>query len=169
VPTLTPADQVGLHISTLKKAQLLTYSNTGGRYPFPVASIVRQTVSDRLVLAGVQLRVGDQLIMTQSFRSAISRHYYAMYHAARAVVFAVEQGDDHEKHSTLPRNLPQSMPNAAQCEADLTDARLLRNKADYDIYPTNEADWENDARALASISAQFVSSFENFALTNGYV
>lgn len=171
MPSLTPADQMGLHISTLKKAQLQTYVTTGGsgRHPFPLATYIRQTVSDRLTLAGSQLHVGDQLILGGSFRSSISRHYYAMYHAARAVVFAVEQGDDHEKHSELPRHLPQAMQNVAQHEAELTDARLLRNKADYDIYPANEADWEADARALASTSAQFVSSFENFALQNGHI
>lgn len=170
MPSLTPADQVVLHISTLKKVDVQAYlNNVGGRHPFPITPLMRQVVSDRLKFAGEHLGTGDQLLAIQQFRSSISRHYYAMYHAARAVVFAVEQGDDHERHNLLPRHLPQNMTNVAQYEVALTDARLLRNKADYDIYPINPIDWEQDARALASTSAKFFSAFENYALTNGHV
>ncbi|WP_280433060.1 HEPN domain-containing protein [Nocardia brasiliensis] len=170
MPTLTPADQVGLHISTLKSSQLLLYSsNTAGRHPFPLAVLIRQVVSDRLVLAGDRLGDGDRLILAKNYRSAISRHYYAMYHAARAIVFAEEKGDDHEKHNVLPRHLPPSMSNVGQYENELTNARLLRNQADYDIYPSGDAAWEVEARSLAVIAAGFVNAFEHFALTNGYV
>jgi len=171
VPTLTPADQVGLHISTLKSVQVKGYSSgsAAGRHPFPLAVLIKQVVSDRLVLAGDRLRDGDRLILGMNYRSAISRHYYAMYHSARAVVFAEENGDDHEKHSVLPRHLPSSMSNVSQYENELTDARLLRNQADYDIYPIGDASWEVEARSLAVTAARFVNAFEHFALTNGYV
>ncbi|MFI9010516.1 HEPN domain-containing protein [Actinosynnema sp. NPDC053489] len=171
MPALTPADQVALHISTLKKAGVQSYTaaNPSGRHPFPLPLLMKQVVSDRLMLAGEQLGVGDHMLNNQQFRSSISRHYYAMYHAARAVVFAVEQGDDYERHNELPRHLPQGMPNVAKHEISLTEARLLRNQADYDPYPVSAADWETDARALAATAAQFVNDFESFAITNGYV
>jgi hypothetical protein len=54
-------------------------------------------------------------------------------------------------------------------EAELTDARLLRNQADYDCYPVGHASWEMDARALAATAAAFLVAFEDFALTNGHV
>ncbi len=54
-------------------------------------------------------------------------------------------------------------------EADLTNARFLRNQADYDCYPMSLQSWEDDARALAAAAAKFLNSCENFALTNGYI
>ncbi|MFF3712380.1 HEPN domain-containing protein [Streptomyces phaeochromogenes] len=124
---------------------------------------------DRLLLAGEHLRSGDHLLFSTQYRSAISRHYYAMYHAARAVVFAESGGDDYERHNILPRNLPPTLPNSTTCESELTDARLLRNQADYDAYPLNETEWENDARALAVTAANFLQACESFASTNGYI
>jgi uncharacterized protein (UPF0332 family) len=169
LPVMTPSDQVGLHISTLKKNDLATYSTPQGRHPFPLAALITQVVSDRLVLAGEHLRTGDELVRNQHHRSAISRHYYAMYHAARAIVFAEVQGDDYERHIVLPRNLPSQMEDVTLRESELTDARLLRNKADYDIYPHGHIGWETDARTLAGTAAAFVSACEVFALANGFV
>ena len=163
------AERVLLHISTCTKAQLAALPAGGGRHPFPLPQLVTQVTSDRLLLAGEHLRAGDQLIFALQFRSAISRHYYAMYHAARAIVFADVGGDDHQSHSVLPRNLPQKLPDIARREQELVDARLLRNEADYDIYPPTASDWESDARGLAVIAAEFVQVFEDFALASGYV
>jgi uncharacterized protein (UPF0332 family) len=169
MPTVTAADQVMLHVATCKNAQLVTLSTNIGRYPFPLRSLIRQVTSDRLLLAGDHLRSGDQDIFALHFRSAISRHYYAMYHAARAIVFAEVGGDDYQQHSDLPRHLPSSLPIRQTREQQLTDARLLRNEADYDPYPSAAAEWERDARRLAVTAAEFVQACEDFALTNGYV
>ncbi|WP_330467515.1 hypothetical protein [Micromonospora zamorensis] len=130
---------------------------------------MRLVVSDRLKLAGEHLRAGDSLGLSNHFRSAISRHYYAMYHAARAIVFAEEKGDDHERHSVLPRHLPSTLSDARLWEVRLTDARLLRNQADYDPYPAGPKEWATDSRILAVTAAQFLAACENFALTNGHV
>ncbi|WP_133890666.1 hypothetical protein [Streptomyces sp. BK208] len=92
-----------------------------------------------------------------------------MYQAARAITFADTKGDDHERHNVLPRNLPGAIENSALRETELVDARLLRNQADYDIYPIKESDWEDDARALSVTAAQFLQICESFALTNGYI
>ncbi|MBQ1083393.1 HEPN domain-containing protein [Nocardiopsis sp. B62] len=156
-------------MSTSKKNAISALPANGGRYPFPVIQLMQRVAVDRLLLAGEHLRSGDHLLFGSQYRSAIGRHYYAMYHAARAVVFAENGGDDFERHSVLPRNLPTSLPDSAKWETELTDARLLRNKADYDIYPINDSEWEGDARALAVTSVKFLQTCESFAATNGYI
>lgn len=169
MPAVDPADQVLLFISNSRAAQLSGLAGGAARYPFPVAQMVVQATSDRLALAGEHLRAGDHSLLGLRFRSSISRHYYAMYHAARAIVYGVTTGDDHERHSVLPRNLPAAMVNQAQRESELTSARLLRNEADYDPYPASESAWEQDARTLSVTAADFVQECEDFALANGLI
>ena len=169
LPNVSLIDQMLLHVSTCKIAQISLLSNSTGRSPMPVNAMMIRVVSDRLGLAGEHLRAGDYFLQASQFRSAISRHYYAMYHAARAITFGVVGGDDHQQHSVLPRNLPQSLPSVAALEIELTDARLLRNMADYDPYPVSIGDWEADARRLSSTAASFVSECEDFALGNGLI
>lgn len=169
MPVVSPNDQILLFMSNCKAAQLAALHTGPPRYPFPVNSMMRQVVSDRLALAGEHLRAGDQSLLTLQFRSAISRHYYAMYHSARAIVYAVAKGDDHERHSNLPRNLPATMQRQVQRESELTAARLLRNEADYDPYPAGASDWEPDARSLAVTAPEFVQACEDFALANGLI
>lgn len=167
MPTLSAGDTALLYFSGLKAADIATLPR--GRAGTPVPAMLLQVTSDRLSLAGEHLRVGDTLLLHSQFRSAISRHYYAMYHSARAVVFGVVQGDDHEKHAVLPRNLPITMADMPLRELQLQDARLLRNQADYDPYPANGTSWEPGSRSLAAISADFVQACEDFALMNGLV
>ncbi|WP_157871729.1 MULTISPECIES: HEPN domain-containing protein [Frankia] len=169
MPTATSVEKIYLHVSTLRKEDVAAFSTGKSRHPFPIVEIVTQVVSDRLALAGEKLRTGDGMIRESYYRSAISRHYYAMYHAARAVVFAVEKGDDFERHSELPRHLPKQMAGVVTMEAELTEARLLRNQADYDCYPANLQAWEYDARKLAASAAVFVKTCESFVIENGYV
>lgn len=167
MPAITLAEQMLRTVSTCRAAQLAVFPNNQ-RHPLPMPQLIQQATSDRLSLAGTHLATADGLLLAMQFRSAISRHYYAMYHAARAITFAVNQGDDHEQHRVLPSQLPARLPNQGVRSTELTDARLLRNEADYDIYPMSESDWELDARALAPIAANFVQECEAFAL-NGYV
>src|SRR5947207_2292316 len=51
--------------------------------------------------ANAQMRRSPPLL-----RSAISRYYYAMYHALRAATYVAHEGDDHEAHAALPKNVP---------------------------------------------------------------
>jgi uncharacterized protein (UPF0332 family) len=169
MPDVKPLDLLMRHISTCKHADLAAMPLKGGKYPFPVALLIQQATSDRLILAGEHLRAGDQLIFSNQYRSAISRHYYAMYHAARSIVYADFRGDDHERHNVLPRHLPTKLPDLAMREQQLTVARLLRNEADYDVYPFSMAEWELDARQLAITATDFVKACEDFALIEGYV
>jgi len=157
------------HISTCKKVELEALPASGGRYPFPIIQLIQQATSDRLALASEHLRAGDQLILAFQFRSAISRYYYAMYHAARSVVYAETRGDDYEKHHVVVRHLPAQMPNRAKREQQLANARFLRNEADYDVYPFSISEWADDARMLSITATDFVQGCEEFALTKGYV
>ena len=60
-----------------------------------------QTCVDRLTLARELLGAADKLTRSRpaQYRSAISRYYYAMYHAMRAVVYYAYGGDDHNEHT----------------------------------------------------------------------
>lgn len=169
MPTLELADAVLLHVSTCTKTELAAFQSRKGRNPFPLAKLIKQATTDRLVLAGTHLRIADRHLFDLQYRQSISRHYYSMYHAARGIVFAEVQGDDYQQHSVLPRHLPPGLPEVAKREQELTNARLLRNQADYDVYPIALSEWEADARQVAAIAADFVQTFEDFAQANGYV
>lgn len=104
----------------------------------------------RWKLAAEHRRDANQL-MRQSrvpYRSAISRYYYAMYHAMRAAAYVFHGGDDHESHSLLPSNVPGDFPNASLWRNELKDARLTRNAADYDPYPRSRNYWYARARTM---------------------
>lgn len=168
LPALTINEQVLLSVSTSTVAQMAAFPNNR-RHPIPLQQLIQQATSDRLGLAGEHLMTADTLVLAGQFRSSISRHYYAMYHAARAIVFADVGGDDHERHAVLSANLPSNFPDRVSRAAELTDARALRNEADYDLYPLSQTDWEQDARALAPVAAAFVAACEQFAIQNGQV
>ena len=67
-------------------------------------------------------------------RDSISRSYYAMYHAARAVVYLAHQGDDHQEHDQLYKAIPSDFPDVEVWKNELKDARLKRNEADYEFF-----------------------------------
>lgn len=166
--TLSTSDAVLLSLSTSTKAQLAALKLGNKWHQLPIPQVRAQLVSDRLALAGEHLRHGDVLLAADSFRAAIGRYYYAMYHGARAVVFGDHEGDDYEQHSELPRHLPPSVKGVALGQ-QLIDARLLRNQADYDPYPLADGEWEADARALAVIAAGFLQDCEDLALHKAYI
>ncbi|WP_084598057.1 HEPN domain-containing protein [Micromonospora chokoriensis] len=107
--------------------------------------------ADRLRLAEQFVSSGRRLLRARpaQYRDAISRNYYGMYHATRAVVFYRYGGDDHESHQALPGQIPKDFPDAAQWTNTLKDARAHRNAADYDPYPTDVQYWRGVAQGLA--------------------
>lgn len=169
MPDVGPMDLLMRHISTCKRSDLASYPINAGKHPFPLDQLIQKATSDRFLLAGEHLRAGDQLIFANQYRSAISRHYYAMYHAARSIVYADLRGDDYERHHVLPRHLPAKLPDVTLREQQLTNARFLRNEADYDVYPFSMAEWESDARLLAIIATNFLKACEEFAVNEGYI
>ncbi|MEY1590689.1 HEPN domain-containing protein [Burkholderia sp. Bmkn7] len=98
------------------------------------------------------------------WRTGVSRAYYSMYHAARASTYLSYGGDDHEEHSALPGKLPTDFPDYEQWRNKLKMARLERNRADYDPYPVNEAEFEEiclsliqDAKDFMRISQKYIN------------
>jgi hypothetical protein len=149
-------------------AQLASLPPSIGRR-FHTTTLIGQIVSDRLELAGNHLRTGDTLAQSASYRSAISRYYYAMYHAGRAICFGYHKGDNYQSYSALPSHLPPPLPNLSRWQNELDDARLVRNMADYDLYPRATSDWKDDSTSLAVSAAEFLIECEEYAMNNGLV
>jgi uncharacterized protein (UPF0332 family) len=169
VPTLTVSDQFLRFVSTATKVVIDAIPAGGRRNPFPLDAAKQQVVSDRFTLSADHLRAGDHLLSDEQHRTAIGRYYYAMYHAARGVTFAEHGGDDFEKHSILPRNLSTGLDPDGRLSVILTDARLLRNEADYDAYPNQDNAWRSDAIGLSTEATSFVANCRTFATTQGMI
>jgi uncharacterized protein (UPF0332 family) len=125
-------------IGQLKQAQYsLLRSLTDGAV-LDAASLERsvmQVVRDRFMLArgclkaaAILLRETDPLVR----RSAVSRAYYAAYHAARATVFAVHRHDE-DSHKELPQTLKDILGESAG--DTLKELRRLRDEMEYSPYP----------------------------------
>ena len=99
-----------------------------------------RATADRLDLARRFLRRAERMVRLSPplYRDAVSRLYYSMYHAWRALVFFTHGGDDYEKHSELSLRSPPGFPNEDVWKNRLKVARLERNKVDYDAYPKGE-------------------------------
>lgn len=134
------------------------------RTGYTISEIIGRVVADRLRLAKNTLVAADQAAteLNQN-RMSIGRSYYAMYHAMRAVVFFVTDGDDHEEHKELPNKVPSDFPTQKKWQNSLRNARGARNRADYDPYPKSDAsfkaeatDLRAEARELLKISRQYL-------------
>ncbi|MFE4855572.1 HEPN domain-containing protein [Streptomyces sp. NPDC056670] len=123
-----------------------------------ISDLRHQASADRIKLSDSFLLSADKLLRARpgQYRSAISRYYYSMYHSARAVVYFAHGGDDHEKHSVLPTKLPNDFPSSNFWQNELKDARLNRNSADYDPYPTSWRHWQTLAKSLSATAPNFL-------------
>ena len=126
-----------------------------------------RVANDRLKLVRLQLRDAEaaNAAAPQLSRTAVSRAYYAMYHAARAATYLSFGGDDHEKHSMLPTKLPLDFPNSDIWKNKLKNARLERNRADYDPYPLGDASFVaicpgliSEAKELIKVTKQYLAT-----------
>lgn len=124
-----------------------------------IEALRQRAVGDRLLLARRFNRSATAMLAmtTPRYRDAVSRSYYGMYHAVRAVSFFCHGGDDHESHQKLPGFLPQNFPESEQWRNALKDARERRNAADYDPYPKTEGAWRADAEMLTAAAANLYS------------
>jgi uncharacterized protein (UPF0332 family) len=170
VPNRSPDDDLLLWVGALKIADLTAVQAAGqNKYPFPVADMVKRSASGRFSLAASHLRSADDCLVMDLGRAAISRYYYAMYNAARAITFCFHQGDDHQSHSDLPDHLPANLPNIAARRNELLDARLARNQADYDPFPDADHLWLPDAQQFSTIAPAFVQECEQYAQQQGMI
>jgi uncharacterized protein (UPF0332 family) len=120
---------------------------------------LQQRVStDRLALAAELLSRGRRLTGANPprYRDAISRFYYAAYHAFRSVVYYSTGGDDHEQHSVLPTRIPPDFPSRTLRSNDLKSAREIRNSADYDMYPKADSAWKHKCQTVQIIAEESV-------------
>lgn len=134
-----------------------------------VDDLIVDAARDRFLLAGSMLgsaRWASKPPKPQ-FRVTLARSYYAMYHAARAVVYLTKPGDDHEAHSELPKYFPSDFPDRARWENSLKVARLERNKADYDPYPKSDRSFALVAKATLQEAVLFLPLARQYLRKNG--
>ena len=125
-----------------------------------------KAATDRLTLAGALAKEAKTLHTSGCLRrTVVSRAYYAMYHAARAATFLSYGGDDHEQHTVLPSKLPQDFPDQKRWQNALKNARLERNRADYDPYPRRDDEFEHSAMALLAEAALLVALSRKYVRT----
>lgn len=115
-----------------------------------IQELQARVAMDRLKLANLHLTqaVAASRTHTPLHRTTVSRAYYAMYHAARAATYLAIGGDDHEQHSVLPTKFPADFPDCDIWKNKLKDARLERNRADYDPYPAGDQDFSGSASTM---------------------
>jgi uncharacterized protein (UPF0332 family) len=126
-------------------------------YGLDIDQLLENAAKDRFEFAQRMLKCARSVLnLTRpQYRAGLSRSYYSMYHAARAVIFLVEKGDDYEAHQELPKHLPKDFPDRPHWENEIKTARFERNRADYDPYP--KAD-----RAFAKIATSTLNIAETF-------
>lgn len=136
-----------------------------------LSDIQREVASDRFQLSLEFNRQAKRLWKCQPapYRSIISRHYYAMYHALRACAYLGTPGDDNEEHKKLPSSLPPSLPNSAAWGNALKNARETRNRADYDPYPKSNTAWKIDAEALKVSAISCLADAQSYLKAQGCI
>ena len=128
-----------------------------------------QAVADRLRLGDSFLSAGSAFLRKRPAenRAAVGRFYYAMYHYMRAVVFFSTLGDDFQEHSKLPMHIPSDFPAVSSWANRLKDARLHRNEADYDAYPSADADFRLIAKNLEQYAQALTTDAYNYLRSKG--
>jgi uncharacterized protein (UPF0332 family) len=134
-----------------------------------IGDLVLQACAARHSLAGHFLKSAAMLLKMKParHRDGISRSYYAMYHAARAVVYLTNQGDDHQEHDQVYKFLPTDFPNVNIWQNELKDARLKRNEADYDFFPKNNLSFRTASLSLFGKAKEFYEEAENYLRQRG--
>lgn len=137
------------------------------RSGYTISEVIAKACSDRLTLAKSCMSDANAAYSNSLYRLTISRSYYAMYHAMRAVVFYDYGGDDHEAHSRLHEHLPGDLEDREMIGADLKAARLRRNEADYDPYPRDEKNFQTDAEFYSVKAKGFLLSARKYLREKG--
>lgn len=132
-----------------------------------IKELQARVAKDRLRLANIHLNqaLAASKVASPLHRTTISRAYYAMYHAARAATYLSFGGDDHEQHSVLPTKLPTDFPECDEWKNRLKEARLERNRADYDPYPGGDAEFKDSATRLVREARSFIKATRTYLLS----
>jgi uncharacterized protein (UPF0332 family) len=128
-----------------------------------------RVVRDRFLLATQCLTTARRALTYHpvSYRLVVSRSYYAMYHAVRAVVFLGFGGDDHEAHDKLPGQFPPDFNDRAIWEHLLKNARFDRNRADYDPYPKSDAAFRTTAVDTCRTAQDLIQECRRYLRSKG--
>jgi uncharacterized protein (UPF0332 family) len=137
------------------------------KHSLPIHLLMQEAAAARFRLAKLHLNQASSASAQREYRCAISRGYYAMYQSMRAVVFLVNQGDDHEDHSALSTKIPTDFPSQASWANELKNARVARNAADYDPYPTDSGHWEDLSKAIVKAANTLLSLTETYLKGKG--
>lgn len=124
--------------------------------------IINELTADRFIFAREIFETAKtfDITTTGGQKAAISRSYYAMYQASRAIIFHYERSDI-DSHSALPERIPEQLPNQKHWSDRLDYWRRARNKVDYSPYPNGAldvmaADALNDATNFLNLCQQFL-------------
>lgn len=134
-----------------------------------IDEIIDKAAADRFKLSEriyKSAKVASTLKPKQN-RLVIARCYYSIYHATRSVVYFRERGDDFEAHSELPKHLPGDFPNRIGWENKIKNARLDRNRADYDPYPVGETGFSSTALSSLTVAKDFLRVTKNYLSAKG--
>ena len=140
------------------------------RTGYSIRTLRGKAVTDRLKLAHSILKSAENSLAgpTPSFRTAVSRAYYAMYHTTRALSYFVHGGDDHQDHSKLPGSIPHDFPSRSRWQNELKRARLGRNRADYDPYPKNDRQFESAAQDFLQHARDLMPTARRYLRCKGW-
>jgi uncharacterized protein (UPF0332 family) len=134
-----------------------------------IEDLTHRVTADRLHLGEHFLSVANRMrrSRSQDWRSVIGRYYYSMYHGMRAVCFYSFGGDDNEQHTKISSFIPEDFPQRDLRANELKDARLRRNEADYDPYPTDATQFRAPALALQLTANNFVGECRRYLTAKG--
>lgn len=137
----------------------------------PIAQLCRKVAVHRFKLAQEHRKHANAALRSnpKRNRSAVSRYYYAMYHALRSVAFLGHGGDDHEAHKTLHQKIPDDFPSHLSWSNKLKDARAYRNQADYDPYPLRDEALAQTALDLKSEVDLLFPQIKTYLQTKGCI
>jgi uncharacterized protein (UPF0332 family) len=171
---MTPTDSLMLEVSQAKSSQFNQWRR-GIRLELDsglrLEDLRTKVVADRWQLALDFNDRGAKLLRSRPplYRDAISRFYYSMYHALRAVAYFTYFGDDHEEHRALPSAIPRDFYDNEIWANNLKNARDTRNRADYEPYPAEPAAWASDAGVLKVQAADLLERTKLYLTARGCV
>lgn len=134
-----------------------------------ISALTLMAAAHRWALAFEYKKHGNKLLVISPplYRSAVSRYYYAMYHAMRACSYVFHGGDDHQEHRKLPQEIPNDFASGEDWQTKLKNARALRNQADYDPYPKSDHAFQSDALSLKVDADRLLLLARNYLRTKG--
>ncbi|MBI1922963.1 hypothetical protein HYR99_01800 [Candidatus Poribacteria bacterium] len=126
----------------------------------PVEDAIHQIVAERLKLAQDYLNFASSIANTSpsNCRQIISRSYYAMHHAARAVIFETRRRDN-RSHEAVITEIAQIM--GADVSVTLKAQLDLRNSVEYELYLLN-FDFQGKSTSSLGIASAFFQSCQEF-------